>query len=157
MFYDSSTHTMDAKNRVFVPKRFQQVLGRDAEGNMVAFLTRGLDGCLFMFSEEGFRRALDRLDTQPFTGPQQRKMQRRFFSNTTRVQLDASGRLLVPEKLREQVGLGKDVVMVGDVHRAEIWPKERWDEIEAESESDFDDLLEVLCERTRPEGGAQET
>ena len=42
MFYDSSSHTMDAKNRVFVPKRFQQVLGRDPEGNMVAFLTRGL-------------------------------------------------------------------------------------------------------------------
>ena len=153
MFYDSSTHTMDAKNRVFVPKRFQQVLGRDPEGNMVAFLTRGLDGCLFLFSEEGFRRALDRLDTQPFTGPQQRKMQRRFFSNTTRVQLDASGRLLVPEKLREQVGLGKDVVMVGVVHRAEIWPKERWDAIEAESESDFDELLEVLCERGRSGGG----
>ena len=145
MFYDSSTHTMDAKNRVFVPKRFQQVLGRDAEGNMIAFLTRGFDGCLFLFSEDGFRRALGRLDTRTFTGPEQRKMQRLFFSNTTRVQLDASGRLLVPEKLRKQVGLGKEVVMVGVVNRAEIWPKERWESLQGDMDGDFDQLDSVLC------------
>jgi MraZ protein len=152
LFYDSSAHTMDSKNRVFVPKRFQQVLGRDAEGVMVAFLTRGLDGCLFLFSEEGFRRALDRLDTQPFTGKEQRTMQRRFFANTSRVQLDASGRLLVPEKLRARVGLKKDVVMVGVVHRAEIWPKEKWDEIEVDKDDDFDELLGVLIDHG-PDGG----
>jgi len=69
------------------------------------------------------------------------------------VQLDASGRLLVPEKLRAQVGLGKEVGMVGVVHRAESWPKDRWDESEAESEEDFDQLLEVLCERDGAGGG----
>ena len=146
MFFDSSTHSMDAKNRVFVPKRFQQALGRDADGNVVAFLTRGLDGCLFLFSESGFERALERLDTQAFTGPEQRRMQRLFFSNTTRVQLDASGRLLVPEKLRQQVGLDKEVVMVGVVHRAEIWPKERCDALEAEMDGEFDQLDSILCE-----------
>jgi transcriptional regulator MraZ len=146
MFYDSSTHTMDAKNRVFVPKRFQQALGRDPEGNMVAFLTRGLDGCLFLFSEKGFERALERMDTQAFAGPEQRRMQRLFFSNTTRVQLDASGRLLIPEKLRRQVDLGKEVVMVGVVQRAEIWPKDRWERLEAEMDGEFDQLDSVLCE-----------
>ncbi len=147
MFFDSSPHTMDAKNRVFVPKRFQKALGRDEDGNVVAFLTRGLDGCLFLFSEAGFERALERLDTQPFTGPKQRRMQRLFFSNTTRVQLDASGRLLIPEKLRKQAELGKELVMVGVVNRAEIWPKERWESLEAEMEGEFDQLDSVLCER----------
>ncbi len=152
LFYDSSAHTMDSKNRVFIPKRFQQVLGRDSEGTMVAILTRGLDGCLFMFSEEGFRRALGRLDTQAFTGKQQRAMQRAFFANTSRVQLDASGRLLVPEKLRSKVGLGKEVVMVGVVNRAEIWPKEKWEEVADQTEGDFDDLLGVLID-DGPGGG----
>ncbi|MCB9914253.1 MAG: division/cell wall cluster transcriptional repressor MraZ [Planctomycetes bacterium] len=152
MFYDSSTHTLDAKNRVFVPKRFQQALGRDADGNMVAFLTRGLDGCLFLFSEAGFERAVERLDTQAFTGPEQRSMQRLFFSNVTRVQLDASGRLLIPEKLREVAQLDKDVVMVGVVHRAEIWQRERWERLQAELEDRFDQLDQVLCEGARPGG-----
>lgn len=146
MFYDASTHTMDAKNRVFVPKRFQQALGRDAEGNMVAFLTRGLDGCLFLFSEAGFQRALERMDTQAFTGPRERHMQRVFFSNVSRVQLDASGRLLIPEKLRKQAGLGKEVAMVGVVHRAEIWPLEKWERLQAEMDDDFDSLDSILCE-----------
>lgn len=145
MFYGDSFHSMDAKHRVFVPKRFQQALGRDAEGNMVAFLTLGLDGCLFLFSEDGFQRALARMDTQAFTGAKQRKMQRLFFANTHRVQLDASGRLLVPEKLRQQVGFEKEVAMVGVIERAELWPRERWEVFQEENGSDFDELGEVLC------------
>jgi len=153
-FFDSSVHTMDSKNRVFVPKRFQQVLGRDPEGNMVAILTRGLDGCLFLFSEEGFRRALARLDTQAFTGKDRRAMQRAFFATTARVQLDASGRLLIPEKLRALAELGKDLVMVGVVNRAEIWPKEKWEAVAGDTEANFDELLEGLIAEGPGVGGA---
>ncbi|HIG12621.1 MAG: division/cell wall cluster transcriptional repressor MraZ [bacterium] len=152
MFFDSSEHTMDAKNRVFVPKRFQLAIPRDESGAQPIFLTRGLDGCLFLFSEPGFARALERLDTQAFTGKQQRRMQRLFFSNTTKLNLDASGRLLIPEKLCKQVGLEKDVVMVGVVHRAEIWPKDRWEALEAEMDGEFDSLDSVLCEGSSAEG-----
>jgi len=152
MFYGDSFHSMDAKHRVFVPKRFQQALGRDAEGNMVAFLTLGLEGCLFLFSEEGFQKALDRMDTQAFTGAKARQMQRLFFSNTHRIQLDASGRLLVPEKLREQVGFEKEIAMVGVIERAELWPRTRWEVYQEETKGDFDQLGEVLCGSKPDEG-----
>lgn len=154
MFYDSSYHAMDAKGRVFVPKRFQQELGRDAEGNMVAFLTLGFEGCLFLFSEEGFQKALARLDTEAFSGAEARKMQRLFFSVTQRLTLDASGRLLIPEKLRARAGLEREVVMVGVAERAEVWAKGRWEEFQATNEDDFDRLDGVLCgPGTGPDAG----
>ena len=62
MFFGESTHSMDAKNRVFVPKRFQTQLPLDGDGARAVVLTRGLDGCLFLFSEEGFAAALARLE-----------------------------------------------------------------------------------------------
>jgi MraZ protein len=150
MFCESSYHTMDAKNRVFVPKRFQQELSRDADGSVVVFLTLGFEGCLFLFSEEGFAKARTRLNTEAFGGADARKMQRLFFSKAHRLQLDASGRLLIPEPLRARVGIEKEVAMVGVADRAEIWPKERWDAFEAENDADFDLLDKVLC---GPAGG----
>lgn len=144
MFCGDSRHTVDAKNRVFIPKRFQQDLPLDADGNRVAILTRGLDGCLFLFSEGGLTRALERMDTAAFAGPQQRKLQRLFFSYTSRATLDASGRLLLPEKLRTLAGIGREVVMVGVVDRVEVWAAERWDAFEAESGDAFEELESVL-------------
>jgi MraZ protein len=156
MFCDTSYHTMDAKHRVFVPKRFQQELSRDADGNVQAFLTLGFEGCLFLFSKEGFAEVRARLDTQPFSGTKARNMQRLFFSLTQQVQLDASGRMLIPEQLRTRVGIEKEVVMVGVADRAEIWPKDRWEEFQAANAADFDLLDQVLCGPPGGAGGAAE-
>ena len=145
MFYDSSRHTVDAKNRVFVPKRFQQALGRDPEGHVIAFLTLGFEGCLFLFSESGIAEVRSRLDSFAFSGREMRNKQRMFFSKTQRVQLDASGRLLLPEKLKVRIGIEREVVMVGVDDRAEVWPVKAWEALEAEHDADYDELDSVLC------------
>ena len=152
MFCGDSRHTVDPKSRVFVPKRFQQDLPLDAEGNRNAILTRGLDGCLFLFPESGLERALSRMDTEAFAKAEQRKLQRLFFSFTARVTLDASGRLLIPEKLRKLAGIEREVVMVGVVDRVEVWAADRWDKFEQDNENSFDELEDVLTGTTP--GGA---
>ncbi len=156
MFSGESNHTLDSKHRVFVPKRFQEVLERDDGGHFTVILTRGFDGCLFLFSEPGFEEAKARLLTQPFGGQELRKMQRLFFSNTHKCQLDASGRVVIPEKLRRLAGVEKDVVMVGVADRAEVWDRTRWERFEAENEDAFDELDVVLVGRpnTSNEGGS---
>jgi MraZ protein len=145
VFGGESEHTLDPKNRFCVPKRFQDELDRSDSGHLTCVLTRGFDGCLFLFSESGFQQVLARLQTQPFVGREQRKMQRLFFSNTYRAQLDSSGRLLVPEKLKKIAGLDREVVLVGVADRAEIWSKSAWQTFESEASGDFDDLDGVLC------------
>ena len=152
MFSGDSTHTLDPKNRVFVPKRFQEHLGRDGEGHQVAVLTRGFEGCLFLFSKEGYQKVLERLQTQPFGGQQLRKMQRLFFSNVHPTPVDSSGRVLLPEKLRNYAGISKEVVMVGVADRAEIWDRERWEKFESDNDDDFDEL-DVVLVGGGPSGG----
>lgn len=144
MFFGESTHTLDSKNRVFVPKRFQDGLGRDEEGNLTAVLARGFERCLFLFSQSRFEEILRRLRLQPFGAEETRRMQRLFFANTHYATLDGSGRLLLPEKLRSFAGLDKEVVMVGVADRAEIWDKAGWERYEKSNESEFDKLGELL-------------
>ena len=155
IFYGDSFHTVDAKNRVHVPKRFQEALERDEGGDFACYLSLGVDGCLYLFSEGGFNDAMARLETQAITGPEQRRLQRLFFANTRRVQLDAAGRLLMPEKLKAAVGIEREVAMVGVAHRAEIWPREAWEEFENSNANDgLDELHTILCAPPGAEGEA---
>ena len=145
-----SHHTLDDKNRVFVPRKLQGGLDRDGEGHLTAILTRGFEGCLFLFSESGFDTVLSRLTTQAFDGAELRKLQRLFFANTQRTTLDGSGRLLIPEKLKTLVGIDREVVLVGLVDRIELWPKPAWERFERENAGKFDALAEVLCAPRAP-------
>ena len=84
-------------------------------------------------------------DTQAFSGEKLRRIQRLFFANTHKVQLDSSGRLLIPEDLRRFAGLGREIMMIGSMERAEIWDKDAWTAFEERSSADFDELGGVLC------------
>jgi len=144
MFLGESTHTTDAKGRCFVPKRFQECLDREPGGSLRCVLARGFERCVFLFSESAFEGMVARLETGAFSGPKRRKMQRLFFSSTSRVNLDSSGRVLLPEKLKKYAELGKEVVMVGAADRAEIWNAENWSALEEGSDEEYDELDEVL-------------
>jgi len=152
VFYGESTHSLDAKHRVFIPKRFQEVLARDEAGDLAVVLTRGFERCLFLFSSTDFEEVKRRLKLQPFGAEAMRRMQRLFFANTHRATLDGSGRLVLPEKLRRNAGIQKEVVLVGVADRAEIWDKDEWEKYEAENDADFDELGDVLL--GEGEGGA---
>ena len=155
MFCGESRHSVDAKHRVFLPKRFQADLPLDEDGGRVAVLTRGLDGCLYLFTEAGLDRALERMDTEAFAQADHRRLQRLFFSHTHSVTLDASGRLLLPEKLRKLAGVQREVVMVGVRQRVEIWAAERWDAFESANGDDaFDELEHVLTRATAGENAS---
>jgi MraZ protein len=131
VFYGDSSHTVDDKGRVFVPKRFQDALSLSDDGARVAYVSRGQDTCLYLFSESGFQRALGELNTRVYSGEDLRGVKRVFFANTVKVELDASGRILIPEKLRAGAKLGREIVFVGVGDRAEIWQKDTWETYEA--------------------------
>jgi MraZ protein len=133
MFIGISEHPLDKKNRVFVPKRILDYLPPNPDGTRVAYLTSGLDGCVYLFSEGGWNAAVEQLNTGAFESPEQRAAGRLFFSYAARQELDGSGRLLIPEALRKRAGLDKEVVMVGVQNRTEIWSRERWEKFSDEN------------------------
>lgn len=96
-------------------------------------VTKGLDGCLFVYSLEDFNGLSEAISALP-TG-KGRRLQRYFMSGAAEVEADKQGRILIPQHLREFAGLSKEIVVAGVSNRAEIWDKAAWDKVNAE----FDD------------------
>ena len=140
MFYGEYRHSIDRKGRLIVPSRFRQALKTEEVKSL--FLTRGLDGCLFVFPEGEFRATETRLKQIPFTKSEGRKFNRLFFSGAVEVTIDGLGRILVPRILKDFAGLKTDVVIVGVANRMEVWAKEKWEEFYEASRQQFEEVAE---------------
>ena len=140
MFYGEYEHTIDGKGRLIIPAKFRQALQQQDSSSL--FLTRGLDGCLFLFTEPEWRLAENRFKQVPFTKGEGRKFNRMFFSGAAEVTVDRLGRLLVPKSLKDFAGIKQDVVIVGVSNRIEIWAKEKWAAFYESSRQSFEDVAE---------------
>jgi len=140
MLYGEYEHTMDRKGRLIIPARFRQAL--KANDVKTLFLTRGLDGCLFLFPESEWRIAENRFRQIPFTKGEGRKFNRLFFSGATEVTIDRLGRLLIPKTLKEFAQIKQEVVVVGVSTRMEVWAKEQWQAFYEGSRQSFEEIAE---------------
>ena len=140
--FGRSTHQLDPKGRVFVPKRLQDKLPVDANGTRSGMLIRGLDDSLALMSQEGFDAEVARLDTSVFTGEEGLLFQRLFFAYAFPVSLDRNGRLQIPKELREVAGLEAqtEVDLIGLRDRIEIWASVRWTGEIDSRKGDYDQL-----------------
>ncbi len=130
------SHTLDAKGRLFIPARLREELGEHA------ILTKGLDGCLFLYSAEEWEKLEREIAALPMS--KSRKMQRFLVSSATDVDVDKQGRIVVAPKLRAYAGLTKEVTIIGVLSRAEIWDSAVWEEYN--SEVDTDDVAAAMEE-----------
>lgn len=121
MFMGEYNHIIDPKGRLIIPSKFREVLG----DNFV--VTKGLDGCLFVYDEKEWSLFEQKLKSLPITNKEARQFVRFFLAGAALVEVDKQGRILVPSILREFAEMTKDVVLVGVASRIEIWSKERWD------------------------------
>lgn len=144
MFFGESSHSLDAKGRVTVPKRFLEELTRNAEGNLVLILSAGQDGCVYLYSKPGFEATIARLKLDTFAGEQQRAAQRLLFRSSFEVELDSAGRVLVPERLRGGASLAGEVLMIGVNDHAELWAKAAWERYEAQHAKALDNIDQIL-------------
>lgn len=129
-------HTIDTKGRVIVPAKFREELGEEF------VLTLGLDGCLFVYSNEEWENFVNKLRELP-GNKEARQLQRYFMAGAITCEVDKQGRILIPSKLREKAELQKDVVFVGVVGKIEVWSKERW---EANTYDDMDAVAEHMSD-----------
>ena len=125
-------HNMDLKGRVTVPSKFREDLGDKF------YVSKGLDGCLFVLSSEQWERLVEKVSAIPMA--QGKAIQRYFFSGAAEVEPDKQGRILIPPNLRDHAGLEKDVTVIGAATRAEIWDTARWN---AYNDSQTDEAVEA--------------
>lgn len=120
----TGTHprTLDDKNRLALPKRVRELLGEPA----ALFVTPGPDQTLWVYTEAELEKLAARLDQAPATDAEARLFRRLYFAQTEQVDVDKSGRILVPERLGAFAGLRKDVVLIGVRDHLELWDAGRW-------------------------------
>ena len=115
MFKSTYYHSLDAKNRVFIPAKFRDALGEE----FVVF--KGSEKCLYVYTKEGFEKL-----SQQFMETNNRAVQRAFFSQVVDMTADKQGRITLTNDLLEHAALLKDVAIIGAGSRIEIWATENY-------------------------------
>ena len=129
-------HALDSKGRLFVPAKLRDELGE------VFYLTLSMDRCLCAYSGETWRQLSEKVSAMPFV--KQRKM-RPLFAHAARCELDAQGRVLIPQHLRDYAGFSKSVTVVGCNNHAELWDSEAWSAVYA-AETSPENIAAVMEE-----------
>lgn len=139
MFLGEHRHTLDAKGRVSLPRKF-----RSDTGDRVV-VAKGFDRCLYVFTEDGYREFLDGLMAASTFDRNGRSLRRFFTAGASIVDIDSAGRVNLTPALREHAGLSKDVIVAGVGDRIEIWDAAAWTAYVDESAENIEDAAEELA------------
>ena len=150
MFYGEYEHSIDRKGRLIIPSKFREAVKENYVERF--FVTRGLDTCLFVFTEEEWKKQETRFKSLPFTSSQSRQFNRLYFSGACEVACDKQGRVLVPQFLKDFAQIKRDVVVVGVSNRIEIWGKEKWQEFFRNTKDSFEKIAESMFGAEGPGG-----
>ena len=144
MFYGEYQHALDSKDRLIIPAKFREIFKENYVERF--FITRGLDRCLFVFTEEEWKLQEQKFRDLSFTRQEARKFNRLYFSGAAEVICDKQGRILIPSYLKEYAEIKEDVVIIGVSDRIEIWAKEKWEGFFRENMGSFEQLAEKLVD-----------
>ena len=138
MFLGEYQHSIDEKGRVIMPARFRDQLGPNF------IITRGLDGCLFVYPAAEWEKLSQEVQTLPLAKKDARAFSRMLFSGAAEGECDKQGRVSLPANLREYAGIERDVVSIGVSSRIEIWAAQIWARVNADAAQRYEELAEKL-------------
>jgi MraZ protein len=152
LFYGEHEHSIDRKGRLIIPSKFREV----SKDHYVErfFVTRGLDSCLFVFTEDEWRKQESKFKSLPLTSGEARRFNRLYFSGACEVACDKQGRILVPQYLKDFASIKTEVVIVGVSSRMEIWAKDKWRAFYGDTKDSFEKLAENLFNGGEPGGSS---
>ncbi len=135
-------HTIDDKNRISLPSKFRKEMGRKV------VVTPGLDSCLFVFTATEWEKISERLsgDQASMFKADNRSLNRYLLGMAVEIEVDKSGRMLIPDHLRKRAGLAEKVVFLGVKNRAELWDESAWQKYAKDMEARADVLAEKYGE-----------
>ena len=132
-------HSLDVKGRLIMPSKLREDIGDKF------IITKGLDSCLFGFSQTEGNNFEEKLKTLPLTNKNARDFVRFFLSGAVECEVDKQGRFLIPSNLREYAVLEKDAVVIGVGTRIEIWDKTKWKAYNSAENISADQIAENMA------------
>ena len=136
-FVGTYEHGLDDKGRMVLPAKIRAQLGETG-------LLGKLDGCLGLWTPDGFVAAAHQLEAQVDEGRASVRALRRFIADAHEVTPDQQGRIVIPERLRSYASLGTNIVITGRLKRAEIWDAEEWAAMSDEDDADLASAISTL-------------
>lgn len=133
-------HNLDEKNRIIIPSKLREELGEKI------IITRGLEDCLFIYSEQEWDLIISKLKTLPFTKKDARNFTRMFLSGASVTEFDKQGRIKITNPLQEYASLQKECIIIGVNDRLEIWSKEKWNNFVNNNKNELSDIADHLFE-----------
>lgn len=140
MFIGEYRHTIDEKGRLAIPIKFRSDLAKGA------VVTRGVDSCLFLYSQEEWLKLANKLSKLPISKINTRAFARLMLAGAMDLEIDKQGRVVIPDYLRKYAGIKKNAVVAGLYNRLEIWDEETWDKYKQGTEKSSSDIAEKLGE-----------
>lgn len=138
MLIGEYTHTIDDKNRLSLPAKFRQEMGKRV------VITPGLDKCLFVFTLKEWQKISEKLSHSSLLQADNRGFNRFMFGGAVETEVDSIGRVLLPDFLRERAAIKSKVAIIGVENRVEIWNEKTWIEYKQVVEKQADTLAEKL-------------
>lgn len=131
-------HNIDEKGRLIIPAKFREEIGNSF------VVTKGLDGCLFVYSLIEWEKMVNKLKKLPFTKKDARTFSRFFLASATVCEFDRQGRINLMNSLTLYAGLKKECAIIGVNDRLEIWDLEKFNNLMKENEEELDEISENL-------------
>ena len=133
-------HNIDEKGRLIIPSKFRDEIGKEF------VVTRGLDGCLFIYSKSQWEKIVSKLQTLPFTKKDARTFNRFFLSSATVCEFDRQGRINIPSTLINYANIQKECTIIGVNDRLEVWASDKFSSLIEENTAAIDEVAENLFE-----------
>ncbi len=140
MLIGEYTHTLDEKKRLSLPSKFRKEIGRKV------VVTHGLDTCLFIYSLAEWKKFSEKLASLSMGQADTRAFNRFLLGGAVETEVDGSGRILIPDFLKNFAKLRSRVIVAGIHNRIEIWDETTWQEYKSGVEKKADALAEKLGE-----------
>lgn len=137
MFMGEYHHTIDEKGRLTIPSKIREQLGNNF------IVTRGIDKCLFVYTERDFNDLIQKYRELPNT-KDARNFMRFFLSGATNSDFDKQGRINIANTLIDYADLKKDCVIIGVNDRIEIWSQDNWNQFMETNEENLSDIADKL-------------
>lgn len=140
MFMGEYHHNIDEKGRIVIPGKFRDL----ANGKLI--VTRGLEKCLYLYTESEWNKMVEKLNKLPFTKKDARTFMRNFFAGATACEFDRSGRINITSPLVSYADLTKECVIIGVNDRMELWNESLYNIFLNENASQLESIAENLFE-----------
>ena len=141
--------SLDAKGRIVLPARYRERLVEISNSQLVATIDTD-QLCLLIYPLNEWELIEEKIEALPSFNPTTRRIQRLLIGHATEIEVDANGRMLLPNPLREYAQLGKKVVLIGQGKKFELWDEVLWNQRMDEWLGDNSDaeMPEALAELT---------